>query len=146
MITKKETLRECETFGDILKYYRTQKNITMTDLATEMEMFQENLCCIERGSRKPPPFNKLKNMACALDLNKHEKIEFYKLAFLDKLLPEQLEHYRVIQQNFRDLKKIEFDATEIDPNLAELAEIVSDISPRQYKTLVGMIRQFLSED
>lgn len=145
MITKKETLKECETFGDILKYYRMEKGIKMTSFAENIEMFQENISSIEKGSRKPPSFDRIKVMARALDLNKQERLEFYKWAFVDRLFPEQLENYRVIQETFMELKEIDFES-EIYPNLAEIADLVSGISPRQYKTLVGMIRQFLRDN
>ena len=146
MITKRESLKDCETFGDILRFYRIEKKITITDFSQEVEMFKENVSAIEKGSRKPPAFDVIKNMACALDLNKHEQLEFYKWAFTDRLFPEQLEHYRIIQETFKDLKDIDFDAPEIDPHLEELAELVANISPRTYKTLIEMIRQFLRED
>lgn len=145
MITKKNSLQECETFGDILKFYRIEKDIKMTDFAESLEMFQENISAIEKGSRKPPSFDRIKVMARALDLNKHERLEFYKWAFVDRLFPEQLENYRVIQDTFKELKEFDDFEDEIDPNLKEIADLVSDISPRKYKTLLNMIRQFLRD-
>jgi transcriptional regulator with XRE-family HTH domain len=69
--------REAATFGQVLKYWRTQAGHSLRDVEAVSGMSATNLSRIERGLVGPPPNFVLDRLAAAIGV---ERAELYKAA------------------------------------------------------------------
>jgi transcriptional regulator with XRE-family HTH domain len=94
---------EAATFGQVLKYWRTQAGHSLRDVEAASGMSATNLSRIERGLIGPPPNFVLDRLAAAIGV---ERAELYKAA--GRLPPDDEEGRRGV-----------VEAIMADPNLTE---------------------------
>jgi transcriptional regulator with XRE-family HTH domain len=95
--------REAATFGQVLKYWRTQAGHSLRDMEAASGMSATNLSRIERGLIGPPPNFVLDRLAAAIGV---ERAELYKAA--GRLPPDDEEGRRGV-----------VEAIMADPDLTE---------------------------
>ena len=104
------------TFGEYIRQLRTDKGLTLTQLASQLDLDSANLSKIENGKREFDE-KRLKKLATAFDLDIEKlKVEYFGDQFAKKMYAYNCstETLIVAEEKVNYLKSVNVKQTEID--------------------------------
>ncbi len=120
------------TFGKFVRAKRTERGLTLADIAGKLGCSRVFLCDVENDRRKPPENEKLDTLMDALRLSSRERLECYDLAGMARdTVSQDLKGYIMENEEVREALRL---AKDIGMDTNDWLEIAREIEKRKKAT------------